>query len=80
MIAKITDFGISTQGDTTAKMERSLVGTPWYMAPEIINEEAYSNKVFFFCRWKFNIFSNRLMSGLLVVVSYNYSLVVNLFI
>jgi len=44
VIAKITDFGISTQGDTTANMERSLVGTPWYMAPEIINEEAYSNK------------------------------------
>jgi len=45
LTAKITDFGISTQGDTTANMERSLVGTPWYMAPEIINEEAYSNKV-----------------------------------
>ncbi len=51
LIAKITDFGISTQGDTTANMERSLVGTPWYMAPEIINEEAYSNKVI---KWDLN--------------------------
>jgi len=80
VIAKITDFGISTQGDTTANMERSLVGTPWYMAPEIINEEAYSNKVFFFVDGSLIYFPNRLMYGLLVVVSYNYSLVVNLFI
>lgn len=41
---KITDFGISvkTNNDSTAK--RSLVGTPWYMSPEVINAEAYSSK------------------------------------
>jgi len=41
---RITDFGISikTNNDTSAK--RTWVGTPWYMAPEVINQETYSSK------------------------------------
>jgi len=35
-----------TKTNNDANIQRSLVGTPWYMAPEIINEEAYSLKVY----------------------------------
>lgn len=44
---KISDFGIATQTENNLSGKRTLVGTPWFMAPEVINEEAYSNKVSF---------------------------------
>lgn len=49
---KISDFGIATQTENNLSGKRTLVGTPWFMAPEVINEEAYSNKVSFI--WKFS--------------------------
>jgi len=41
---KITDFGISVKTNNDSTTKRTLVGTPWYMAPEVINEEPYSSK------------------------------------
>lgn len=42
---KITDFGISTQVLELQSIARSCVGTPWYMAPEVIMQEPYSYSV-----------------------------------
>lgn len=41
---KITDFGISIKTNNDSSAKRTLVGTPWYMAPEVINQESYSSK------------------------------------
>mmetsp|Transcript_33129 Transcript_33129/g.30043 ORF Transcript_33129/g.30043 Transcript_33129/m.30043 type:complete len:274 (-) Transcript_33129:385-1206(-) len=43
-LVKITDFGISIKTNNDSSAKRTLVGTPWYMAPEVINQEAYSSK------------------------------------
>ena len=32
-VVKIIDFGVSENTDTTMK---AIVGTPWYMAPEVV--------------------------------------------
>lgn len=43
---KIVDFGISTQvKEFETQMQRSVLGTPNYMAPEIILEKPYSYEV-----------------------------------
>ncbi len=39
---KITDFGLSAVVLELESIARSCVGTPWYMAPEIILQEPYS--------------------------------------
>ena len=39
---KIGDFGISKQTNNNTVTKRTFVGTPWYMAPEIIEEKPYS--------------------------------------
>ena len=42
-IFKIADFGISTQvKEHTGNVKRTCVGTPWYMAPEVILNQPYS--------------------------------------
>jgi len=44
-ILKITDFGISKQTVNDSICTRSgCVGTPWYMAPEVIQSQPYSTK------------------------------------
>ena len=40
---KIVDFGISTKvKDSETLKNRSVLGTPWYMAPEVILERPYA--------------------------------------
>lgn len=42
-IIKIVDFGISTKvKDCETFRKRTLLGTPWYMAPEVILEKPYA--------------------------------------
>lgn len=42
---KISDFGFSTQITVDEILKTSMIGTPSWMAPEIVAGEAYSNKV-----------------------------------
>jgi len=42
-IIKICDFGVSKHFKTTKY--KTLVGTPYYIAPEIINEDGYNNSI-----------------------------------
>lgn len=41
-ICKITDFGVSRQLSQSNSFSVSQAGTPYWMAPEVINEEKYS--------------------------------------
>ena len=44
MIIKVTDFGFATYFEKDAK-ENLVLGSPYYMAPEIIQKKGYDNKV-----------------------------------
>ena len=41
---KIGDFGISKIFDSVKKNTISVIGTPYYVSPEILKEEGYSYK------------------------------------
>eukprot|EP00698_Gefionella_okellyi_P024112 TRINITY_DN841_c0_g1_i1.p1 TRINITY_DN841_c0_g1~~TRINITY_DN841_c0_g1_i1.p1 ORF type:complete len:789 (-),score=157.57 TRINITY_DN841_c0_g1_i1:606-2972(-) len=41
-VVKITDFGLSTQVLQTCSLRRTIVGTPWYVAPEVVMAQPYS--------------------------------------
>ena len=43
-LVKVGDFGISKVLDSTAQLARTTIGTPYYLAPELINGEAYDFK------------------------------------
>ncbi|XP_063426870.1 serine/threonine-protein kinase Nek9-like [Mytilus trossulus] len=43
-LLKLGDFGISKVLETESKMADSVVGTPYYMSPEIIQGEKYDHK------------------------------------
>lgn len=70
---KISDFGIATQTENNLSGKRTLVGTPWFMAPEVINEEAYSNKVSFIWKFSFGLifFKGRHLVIWLLLLSYH---------
>ena len=39
------DFGVSAQLNNTLSKKRTLIGTPFWMAPEVIKEDDYDSKV-----------------------------------
>lgn len=43
-VAKLADFGVSAQLDNTLSKRKTVIGTPFWMAPEIIEETSYSFK------------------------------------
>lgn len=43
-IVKLIDFGLSKNA-TRAELMKSMTGTPYYMAPEVLEEEEYTSAV-----------------------------------
>lgn len=41
---KMGDFGIAVQLNSTGSFAKTVIGTPTYMAPEVIREEPYNHK------------------------------------
>ena len=42
--AKLADFGVSAQLNNTVSKKHTLIGTPFWMAPEVIKEDDYDAK------------------------------------
>ena len=43
-IIKIGDLGVAKQLETSLKMANTVVGTPYYLSPELCEEKPYNNK------------------------------------
>lgn len=43
--AKLADFGVSVRLENTLSKRKTVIGTPLWMAPEIIQETTYDAKV-----------------------------------
>lgn len=57
---KIIDFGLSKKQDKEGIIMKTIAGTPYYMAPEILNERNYSSKV---DMWSVGVLLYLFMSG-----------------
>ena len=45
LIVKLTDFGFATHYDKNDRKKKPALGSPHYMAPEVVNESFYDLKV-----------------------------------
>jgi len=57
---KLTDFGFATKYDPDHPKQTLSLGSPLYMAPELVQEIAYDNKVDV---WSVGVITYILMSG-----------------
>ena len=53
---KLGDFGVSAQLQNTIDKRKTVIGTPYWMAPEVFKDNKYDYKVILFIRFHFLFF------------------------
>ena len=46
---KIGDFGLAKELSSASRLAQTNLGTPYYMAPEIVNEKQYDERADIWC-------------------------------